>query len=171
MVPARTADAFAIVRSFMASAPISAIGAVPCSTDDRMAMIASAVRPDNARSATRKPSTCGLEVRYWLTRSSVMGLSSKSKHNWPTMAASSPVLSPNTATSCCAAIGSTRRLRRSKHCMTKLSLASGFFRSATASLYAPALASCSTRRLPFTPPSCWQMTMHASAGSLHACLQ
>ena len=31
MVPARTADAFAIVRSFMASAPISAIGAVPCS--------------------------------------------------------------------------------------------------------------------------------------------
>lgn len=32
-------------------------------------------------------------------------------------------------------------------------------------------ASCSTRRLPFTPPSCWQMTMHASAGSLHACLQ
>ena len=43
------------------------------------------------------------------------------------MAASSPVLSPSTATSCCAAMGSMRRLRRSKHCMVKLSFASAFF--------------------------------------------
>ena len=31
MVPERTAEALAMVRSFMASAPMSAIGAVPCS--------------------------------------------------------------------------------------------------------------------------------------------
>ena len=73
MVPERTAEALAMVRSFMASAPMSAIGAVPCSTEVRMAMMASAERPESARSATRKPSTWGLAVRYWLTRSNVMG--------------------------------------------------------------------------------------------------
>lgn len=79
MVPERTAEALAMVRSFMASAPMSAIGAVPCSIEARMAMMASAARPESARSATRKPSTWGFAVRYWLTRSNVMGLSSKSK--------------------------------------------------------------------------------------------
>ena len=171
MVPERTAEALAMVRSFMASAPMSAIGAVPCSTEVRMAMMASAERPESARSATRKPSTWGLAVRYWLTRSNVMGLSSKSKQSWPAMAASSPVLSPSTATSCCAAMGSMRRLRRSKHCMVKLSFASAFLRSATASLTAPALVSWSMSRLPLMPPSCWQMTMLASVGLLTACLQ
>lgn len=109
MVPALTADALAMVRSFIASAPISAMGSVPCSTAERMAMMASAVRPAMALSATEKPVTCGFEVRYRLTRSRVMGSSSKSKHSWEHMAAISPVRSPSTATSCWAANGSTRR--------------------------------------------------------------
>ena len=93
MVPERTAEALAMVRSFMASAPMSAIGAVPCSIEARMAMMASAARPESARSATRKPSTWGFAVRYWLTRSNVMGLSSKSKQSCLAMAASSSVAS------------------------------------------------------------------------------
>ncbi len=91
MVPALTADALAMVRSFIASAPISAM-VVPRSTAERMAMMASAVRPAMALSATEKAVTCGFEVRYRLTRSRVMGSSSKSKHSWEHMAAISPAL-------------------------------------------------------------------------------
>lgn len=64
IVPARTADALAMVLSFIANAPINAMGSVPCSTAARIITMASAVRPSTALSATAKPVTCGLAVRY-----------------------------------------------------------------------------------------------------------
>ena len=53
IVPARTAEALAMVRSFMANAPISAMGSVPCSTAARIMTMASAVLPSTALSATQ----------------------------------------------------------------------------------------------------------------------
>ena len=86
------------------------------------------------------------------------------------MAASSPVLPPSTDTSCCAAIGSTLRPRFSNSPSTKLSWASGFFKSGTSSLRAPAFTSWSMILRPLTPPSCWQITTLEPFGSLAACL-
>ena len=50
MAPERTAEALANVRSFDANAPMSTIGSVPCTMAERMATMASAVRPSMARS-------------------------------------------------------------------------------------------------------------------------